>query len=103
MSDFLNFGKLSVKKLTELFWGIGTIAIFASAWAYGYSVYLANTRIVTIAQAGWYTGAEVNHLPLGIFAGVAYFVIGALLWRLVCEGIYIALSYFKENTRESDR
>ena len=102
MSDFINFGKLSVKKLTGLFWGIGTIAVFAAAWTYGYGVYLANTRIIMVSQGGgWSTGMEVNHLPLGIFAGAVYFVIGALIWRLVCEGIYIVLNYFKENVRES--
>ena len=102
LGDFLDFGKLSLKKLMTLFWIIGTIAVLVASWTYGYGIYLANTRFITVSQGdGWYTGVEVNHLPLGIFAGLFYFVMGVLLWRLVCEAIYIVLNYFKENTRES--
>ena len=100
---FLDFGKLSVKKLMTLLFLIGTIGIFAAACARGYMVALTHTYFRTVSYGGgWFSSVEVNNWPLGFLAGVLYFVIGTLLWRLVCEMLYIILSYFKENTPGKD-
>ena len=103
LDRFLDFGKLSVKKLMTLLFLIGTIGIFAAACARGYMVALTHTYFRTVPQGGgWYTSVVVHNWPLGFLVGVLCFVIGTLLWRLVCEMLYIILSYFKESTLSKD-
>jgi len=104
LNNFLSFGSISVRKLSLLFFWIGALVLLVIACAQGYVIYLTHTYHTTIRQTvdgvTWYTGAEVYNLPLGITYGVFFFIIGVLLWRLVCEVIYIVLSYFKSNTKE---
>ena len=101
MENFFDFGRCSVKTLTKLLFWIGSVGIAAASCVVGYSVSTAHVwhRTVQIAD-GWWTGVTQNHWPLGVFAGVFCFVIGFLLWRLMCEMIYIILNYFKENTQK---
>lgn len=102
MDKFLDFGSISIKKLTTLLFVTGTAGIFAAACLNGYSIFQTYTYETMVLQGEWYTGAEVNNLPLGIFCGMIYFTIGVLLWRLMCEIIYIVLIYFRSNTKQDE-
>lgn len=100
MKGFLKFGRISVKQLCSLLFWIGSVGILTASSMGGYHIYLTNTYQKVIRQGNWYTGVEANNLPLGLFCGILYFVIGVLTWRLICEIIYIILQYFQNNTKE---
>jgi hypothetical protein len=101
VSKFLTFGSISVEKLSKLIFGTGAIGILIAACIGGRNVYLTHAYDTLIKQGDWYTGAQVNNLPLGIAYGVVYFLLGTLSWRLICEIVYIILTYFKTNTKEN--
>jgi hypothetical protein len=101
INKFLDFGCLSVRKITTLLFWIGAVTLIIAAIMQGYGVYLTHTYQRTVSQGdGWFTSMEVNNHPLGITYGIIFFVLGILLWRLICEIIYIILNYFKSNTNE---
>ena len=99
MKGFLDFGRCGVKTLVKLLFWIGALGIYAVSMFVGYTVSAAHVwhRMVQISDGRW-TSVAQNHWPLGFLTGFVCFVISFLLWRLVCEMLYIVLNYFKENT-----
>lgn len=100
--DFLKrlftFGACSLEKICSILFITGSILWLMKAFNIGRMVYLTNTYTKMLKNGVFYTGIEVNNLPLALLVGLISFVIGALFWRLICEIIYIVLRYFKNNT-----
>lgn len=93
------FGEISSKLLISLLFYTGIIPILYKSTAFGKSVYLHNTYETTIRVGDYYTGKEVNNQPLGVFAGVVFFLIAIIIWKIVCELIFIIIRYFEQFNR----
>ena len=104
MKNFLDFGRFNVRTLTEMLFWVGSFGIAIASWLVGYSVAVTNVwhRTVQYAEGRW-TGVVQNNWPLGLLAGLTFFIISFLFWRLICEMIYIVLNYFKENTPRKEK
>ena len=102
MNKLLDFGSMSIKMLTELFFWIGSVPILVNSILLGYIIALSTTwdRMVQTGDSVW-TGVESNNYPLGIFSGILAFILCVLLWRLICEVIYIILNFFKSNLKNN--
>lgn len=102
MKKWFAFGQVSLRQLCTVLLAAGLILLAVSAIGTGISVYASNTYFTMVQQGEWYTGVEVNNLPLGIAAGLLVFVVGGILWRICCEAVFIVLRYFQNNTGKKD-
>ena len=101
MKFFLDFGCYSVKELTKLIYWTGAFVIAIASWFIARTVALMHVWHRPSEQG--YAVVQLTNWPFGIFVGVLCFAISILLWRMVCEMIYIILSYFKENTPRKEK
>jgi hypothetical protein len=92
---FLKFGNTGSYELVLVLFYIGIIPIAYKCIQFGKWVYLNNTYQITVKQGDWFTGKEVNHLPLGIFQGVILFIVSIIIWKIICEMLLIVLKYFE--------
>ncbi len=82
----LTFGRISLESLFRVLFIAGLIFPLAGAialgnWAYGAAI------VMREVSEGVSVGA---HSPaLGILAGLASFALGTVLWRVVCELLFI--------------
>jgi len=101
LKSLVNFGELKLNQIFTYLFIVGSAIIAFKSFFIGKAVYLTNFYIkgISYLENGqrWYTDREVNNLPLGIVSGVIYFIIALLLWKLVCELLYII---FKRIERE---
>lgn len=93
-------GEIPSKILITILFYTGFIPILYKSVLFGKTVYLTHTYQKTIKVGDWYTGEEVNNLPLGIFQGVILFLIAVVIWKVVCEIIFIVVRYFEKSINE---
>lgn len=93
LKRLLEFGEIPVKSLIRYLFSIGSFIIVYRAYIFGKALYLTNyyEKAINYIQDGqrWYTYEEVNNLPLGLTGGIIYFIAGLLIWKLICELLYI--------------
>jgi len=87
------FGNITAKKAIIILFYLGSIPLIISSIMIGRYIYLTNQyyKGITYMENGtrWYTEAKVNNLPLGILSGIVYFVVGIVIWKIVCELLLI--------------
>lgn len=93
IKKFFQFGEESLKSIITYLFSIGSFIVAYKAFIFGKAIYLVNfyNKEISYFKDGqrWYTGKEVNNLPLGIVGGIMYFIVIILIWKLVCELLYI--------------
>jgi hypothetical protein len=91
IKKFVEFGEMTLKSIITFLYGIGCIIIIYKAYLWGKSIYLTSfyQKQINDFQNGWLTFETVNNLPLAILGFVVYFIIIAVVWKLVCELLYI--------------
>lgn len=93
------FGSITAQKAITILFYLGITPLFISSFLFGKNVYLTNQyfKDVSWIENGtrWYTQYEANNLPLGIFLGIIYFVIGILTWKIICELLIIIFRCFE--------
>lgn len=103
MRNLKTFGSMSVQKLCTLFFIIGSAGVLFFAIRFGYfiSTVFKYDRMFT-QYDGTYTFILSNNPFVGMLAGFLALGLGLLLWRLICEALFIVLTYFKNNTKNID-
>lgn len=103
IKKLLQFGEAKLKTIITNLFCMGCVLIAYKAFIFGKEIYLANFYFKSIkyVQNGQriYTEREVNNLPLGIFGGVIYFIVILLIWKLVCELLYIIFERIKKDAK----
>lgn len=103
MRNLKTFGSMSVQRLCTLFFFIGSAGVLLFAIRFGYFISTVTQYDRMISQGnGMYTFIQSNNPFAGMVAGLLALGLGLLLWRLVCEALFIVLTYFKSNTKNVD-
>lgn len=93
IKKFLEFGEESLKTIIIYLFSIGSFLIAYKAFVFGKAIYLVNyyNRQTSYLQDGqrWYSSEQANNLPLGIAGGIMYFIVLLLIWKLICELLFI--------------
>ncbi|PKM49706.1 MAG: hypothetical protein CVV02_14625 [Firmicutes bacterium HGW-Firmicutes-7] len=93
MMNFFEFGDMSLKSIIRYLYLMGCITLLYKAFLVGRVLYLTNTyaKETSYMQGGqqWYSSIEVNNMPLGLFGGLAFFIVSLLIWKIICELLYI--------------
>lgn len=95
----LNIGDDTHKLLMQIIFYIGLIPIACVSWLQASSFYTLSrsfkemTRIVNHTVQS--TMVQVHNLPLAIIVGIIGFIAASILWRLICEVIYLILVLLK--------
>ena len=97
----LSFGKLKLSFAVSILFWFGNVPLIIGSYLFGKYIYLSSFIDRTIKLSNnMYSSEKVNNLPLGIFLGIIAFIAGIILWRIICEFIFIIVKYFKNNTNE---
>lgn len=100
MKRLMSFGSMDLNFLVSVLFWIGNLPIALLAFIIGNRIFLTNTYNKIIYQSGNLRSyEEVQNLPLGVFAGIIAFVSGVVIWRIICDFIFIIIRYFKNNTK----
>ena len=103
MRNLKTFGSMSVQRLCTLFFFIGSAGVVVTAIRLGYLISKVFPAERMVRQFdGWYTSTQSPNGLLGLLGGLLVLGLGLLLWRLVCEALFIVLTYFKNNTKSID-
>jgi hypothetical protein len=90
---FIDFGEMPLKTIVTFLYCIGCVIIIYKAFIWGKSIYLTTflDKQISYMQDGqrWYSSETVNNVPLGVLGFIIYFVVFSLVWKLICELIYI--------------
>lgn len=93
LKRLFQFGGKSIEALIKYLFVFGNFIIMYNAYAFGKSIYLTTyyEQGISYIQEGqrWYTTEKVNNLPLGIVGSIAYFIITLVIWKVICELLYI--------------
>ncbi len=100
IEKIFKFGEITSKTLVTILFYTGILPIIYQSIEFGKTVYLNNFVEITVKNGDWYTGKEINNLPLGIFQGVIVFLISIIIWKVICEIIFIMVRYFEINSRQ---
>ena len=103
MRNLKEFGTMSVQRLCALFFFIGSAGVLLISIRFGYfiSTLIKYDRMISQGN-GMYTFIQSNNPFAGMVAGLLALGLGLLLLRLVCEALFIVLTYFKNNTKNID-
>ena len=97
----VSFGKLKLGFAVSILFWFGNVPLIIGSYLFGKYIYLSSFIDKTVKLSNnMYTSEKVNNLPLGIFIGIIAFIAGIILWRIICEFIFIIVKYFKNNTNE---
>lgn len=107
---FLKFGEMGAIRIIRFFFWVGTALSAISSILFGKYLYMTNTydKDITFMQDGqkWYTSKPVNNLPLGIGGALVSFIISIIIWRVVCEILYMIIrcmeTYLEKNKKSMD-
>lgn len=102
LKKFFTFGELDLKKLCAMVFLGGLPPMLAMAFSLGKAAYGSVLFERSIRVNEMYTFVQEPSALFGILCGAAFFFLGAFLWRLFCEVLYIILRYFHSNAK-SDR
>ncbi len=90
---FVEFGEMTLKSIITFLYGIGCIIIIYKAYLWGKSIYLTSfyEKQISYFRDGerWITSEPANNLFLAVLGFVVYFIIAAVVWKLICELLYI--------------
>ncbi len=94
--EFFDFGVMSTKGIIKNLFFMGILIIVYRAFLYGKSLYLTHfyEKMVKYTEGGdqWYTTQNVNNPVYGILGFIIYAVVFIVIWKLICEIIYIIIN-----------
>ncbi len=103
---FLKLGQSKVEELVDWFFKVGIVIAFIKSLAVGYLIYNTSTYDKTISyfQNGvkYFTSSPAPNLPLAIISAIILFLVAVVLWKFICEFLFIVLKYFQSNTKISE-
>jgi hypothetical protein len=89
----LKFGETTAKRAISALFYLGLFPLFFTSILFGKYLYLTNTyeKAIWFIENGqkMYTSALVNNQPLGFLGGLVFFVVTALVWKVLCELLII--------------
>ncbi|MBH1939670.1 hypothetical protein I5677_02030 [Mobilitalea sibirica] len=89
----LTFGEMSLRSIIKYLYCAGCIVIAYIAFHWARAIYLTNFYDKEISymegKTRWYTTETVNNLPLSILGFIAYVIVALVIWKLICELLYI--------------
>ncbi|HEY8421893.1 MAG TPA: DUF4282 domain-containing protein [Thermoclostridium sp.] len=92
----IRFGQYNLNTLVNVLFWIGNIPVAIYSYIIGNYIFNNSTYDRIISKSGNFTQyEEVNNLPLGVFAGVLAFIAGVIIWRIICEFIYVIVKNFQ--------
>jgi uncharacterized membrane protein YvbJ len=101
------FGNVKAQRAITILFYLGIIPLFISSIMFGKYIYLTNKyfKDISYMQNGMYysTSSEVNNLPLGIFLGSIFLIIGVLTWKIICELLIIFFRCFETYVQNNKR
>lgn len=95
-----SFGKCTVQTITKLLYLFGCVPIFCFSYIVIRNYYLFNTTtkitkdIVNHSTLG-NVEVAVHNLPMAILIGVVTFLVLIVLWKIVCEILFLILDVLK--------
>jgi hypothetical protein len=101
------FGNITAQRAMTILFYLGITPLFISSIMLGKYIYLTNKyfKNTTYKENGsqWFTQVEANNLPLGIFLGIIYYVIGIQIWKIICELLIIIFRCFETYVQKNSR
>jgi uncharacterized membrane protein SirB2 len=101
------FGNITAQRAITILFYSGIIPLFISSIMFGKNIYLTNKylKVISYIQNGAERSAqyEANNLPLGIFLGSIYFVVGVIMWKIICELLIIIFRCFETYVQKNKR
>lgn len=93
IKKIITFGEMSLKSIITFLYWIGCIPIIYKAYLWGKSIYLTSyyEKQISYLQDGqkWFTSEMVNNLPLAILGFIIYLTVSFVVWKLICELLFI--------------
>ena len=103
MNEFLTFTKDSAFNLMKKAFFIGIIPLFFLAFWVGkyFAVLFPMDRQVPADIPGHFTVRSEPNIILGMLIGIGILIASALMWKIICQGILIALQAFETITNSN--
>ena len=99
MKKLNSFGSCDLGTLVQVLFWIGNLPLVIFSFFLGNHAYHTNTYMKIIERSGNSSRSiEVNNLPLGVVVGILAFASGIIIWRIICEFLYIIIKYYKDNS-----
>ena len=105
LSWLKGFGNITAQKAISILFYLSTIPFFISSIVLGKYIYLTSTyfKDITFMQNGvqMFTETKVNNLPLAILLASIYFILGILIWKIICELLIMIFRCFETYVRKN--
>jgi len=99
MKKLITFGSCDLATLTQVLFWIGSIPLVIFSFLLGNHACHTNTYMKVVERSGDFSRSiEINNLPLGVVLGILAFVSGVIIWKIICEFMYIIIKYYKDHS-----
>ena len=99
------FGNITATKAIRILFYLSIVPFFISSIMFGKYIYLTSTYFKDITfmenDQQMFTQTIVNNLPLAVFLASIYFVLGILIWKIICELLLIMFRCFETYVRKN--
>ena len=105
LSWLKGFGNITATKAISILFYLSIVPFFISSIMFGKYIYLTSTYFKDITfmenDQQMFTQTIVNNLPLAVFLASIYFVLGILIWKIICELLIIIFRCFETYVRKN--
>lgn len=78
---------------------MGEAVLLLRSIEFGRTVYYT---VMTMGKITEYAFEEVKNMPRAIIAGIAFLIISIIIWRMICEIIFIIIRCLVCNTSKTE-